>query len=54
MGIGTGKVGVKKTMRTRPLLHTFTNVVAEHRKPGWEPQPVVDLMRFEGQSNTRG
>lgn len=32
----------------------FTNVVAEHRKPGWEPQPAVDLTRFEAQSNTRG
>ncbi len=32
----------------------FTNVVAEHRKPGWQPLPVVDLTRFEGQSNTRG
>jgi len=32
----------------------FTNVVAEHRKPAWEPQPVVDLTRFEAQSNTRG
>ncbi len=31
----------------------FTNVVAEHRKPGWQPLPVVDLTRFEGQSNTR-
>ena len=24
----------------------FTNVVAEHRKPGWKPQPVVDMMQF--------
>ncbi|TXT23662.1 MAG: 7-cyano-7-deazaguanine reductase [Gallionellaceae bacterium] len=32
----------------------FTNVVAEYRKPGWAPQPEVDLMCFEGQSNTRG
>ena len=32
----------------------FTNVVAEHRKPGWQPLPLVDLMQFEGQSNTRG
>lgn len=31
----------------------FTNVVAEHRMPGWVQHPVVDLMRFEGQSNTR-
>jgi len=32
----------------------FTNVVAEHRKPGWEPQPRVDLTAFEANSNTRG
>jgi len=32
----------------------FTNVVAEHRKPGWEPQPAVDLTLFEAQQNTRG
>lgn len=32
----------------------FTNVVAEHRKPGWSPQPIVDLLQFESQSNTRG
>lgn len=32
----------------------FTNVVAEHRKPGWQPAPVVDLTKFETQSNTRG
>ncbi len=32
----------------------FTNVVAEHRKPGWLPLPVIDLMQFELQSNTRG
>lgn len=31
----------------------FTNVLAEHRKPGWEPEPMVDLARFEPQSNTR-
>jgi 7-cyano-7-deazaguanine reductase len=31
----------------------FTNVVAEHRKQGWQAQPLVDLARFEGQSNTR-
>ncbi len=31
----------------------FTNVVAEHRMPGWEPKPLVDLMAFEPQSNTR-
>ena len=32
----------------------FTNVVAEHRKRGWKPQPVVNLAGFEMQSNTRG
>jgi len=32
----------------------FTNVVAEHRKPGWQPQPLVDLTQFQPQSNTRG
>lgn len=32
----------------------FTNVVAEHRQPGWEPKPLVELTRFEHQSNTRG
>ena len=32
----------------------FTNVVAEHRKPGWEPQMHVDLKEFESNSNTRG
>ena len=32
----------------------FTNVVAEHRKPGWEQQPRVDLAAFEANSNTRG
>lgn len=32
----------------------FTNVVAEHRKAGWQPQPLVELSQFESQSNTRG
>lgn len=32
----------------------FTNVVTEHRKLGWQAQPLVDLMQFETQSNTRG
>ncbi len=32
----------------------FTNVVAEHRKPGWEPAPRVELTAFAHQSNTRG
>ena len=32
----------------------FTNVVAEHRQPGWQPAPRVDLSQFEQNSNTRG
>jgi 7-cyano-7-deazaguanine reductase len=32
----------------------FTTVVAEHRQPGWQPQPLVDLTQFAPQSNTRG
>ena len=32
----------------------FTNVVAEHREPGWQPAPRVELDRFDSQSNTRG
>lgn len=32
----------------------FTNVVAEHRKPGWQPRPHVELGAFTAQSNTRG
>lgn len=32
----------------------FTNVVAEHRKKGWKPEPRVDLAEFSAQSNTRG
>jgi len=32
----------------------FTNVVAEHRRPGWEPAPYVELGQFAPQSNTRG
>ena len=31
----------------------FTTVVAEHRKPGWSPQPRVELDAFSGESNTR-
>lgn len=31
----------------------FTNVVAEHRKAGWEPAPLVVLGQFEAQSNIR-
>jgi 7-cyano-7-deazaguanine reductase len=32
----------------------FTNVVAEHRQPGWQAQPYVELGQFSPQSNTRG
>ena len=32
----------------------FTNVVTEHRKKGWKPQPRVELAEFTTQSNTRG
>ena len=32
----------------------FTNVVAEHRKAGWQPAPFVELSQFGTQSNTRG
>ncbi|MFA5083431.1 MAG: preQ(1) synthase [Hydrogenophilaceae bacterium] len=32
----------------------FTNVVAEHRKAGWQPAPYVELSQFAPQSNTRG
>ena len=32
----------------------FTNVVAEHRQPGWQPVPRVDLAQFDSDSNTRG
>jgi 7-cyano-7-deazaguanine reductase len=32
----------------------FTNVVAEHRKAGWKPQPLVDLLQFGEQPATRG
>ncbi len=32
----------------------FTNVVVEHRMPGWEPAPRVQLDTFEPGSNTRG
>ena len=31
----------------------FTNVVAEHRQPGWEPAPQVDLAQFPTNTNTR-
>ena len=32
----------------------FTNVVAEHRKPGWQPVARVDLTQFDHQANIRG
>ncbi|MFY9327811.1 MAG: preQ(1) synthase [Georgfuchsia sp.] len=31
----------------------FTNIVAEHRKKGWKPEPKVELEQFSTQSNTR-
>jgi 7-cyano-7-deazaguanine reductase len=31
----------------------FTNVVAEHRQPGWTPQEQVNLAQFESGSSTR-
>ena len=31
----------------------FTNVVAEHRKKSWKPEPKVELADFCNQSNTR-
>ena len=32
----------------------FTNVVAEHTKPGWNPQPKIDLGQFDSEKNYRG
>lgn len=32
----------------------FTNVVAEHRKAGWQPLPLVELSQFPSESNIRG
>jgi len=32
----------------------FTNVVAEHRKKGWQPATKVELAEFSTQSNSRG
>lgn len=32
----------------------FTNVVAEHRRPGWQPLPRVELAEFPAVANTRG
>lgn len=29
----------------------FTNIVVEHRKSGWRPKPIVNLEKFEKQSN---
>ncbi len=31
----------------------FTTVVAEHRKPGWQPAPRVELQDFPLQTNIR-
>jgi 7-cyano-7-deazaguanine reductase len=32
----------------------FTNIIAEHRKKGWQPAPRIDLDDFPAQLNTRG
>jgi 7-cyano-7-deazaguanine reductase len=32
----------------------YTNVVAEHRKKGWKPLPVVELARHEAQTGLLG
>jgi 7-cyano-7-deazaguanine reductase len=32
----------------------YTNVVAEHRKKGWKPQPRVDLPAFESATGLAG
>ena len=32
----------------------FTNVVAEHCQPGWQPAPRVELSRFDSESSTGG
>ena len=32
----------------------FTNVVAEHTKPGWKPELKVDLGQFDSEKNYRG
>ena len=32
----------------------FTNVIAEHRKTGWQPLPYIELTQFPSQSNTHG
>ena len=29
----------------------FTDIVAEHRKSGWKPKPIVNLEKFEKQSD---
>ena len=32
----------------------FTNVVAEHSKPDWNPKPKIDLGQFDSEKNYRG
>ncbi|MFZ2540344.1 MAG: preQ(1) synthase [Gallionella sp.] len=32
----------------------FTNLIAEHRKQDWQPEPHIELNRFDSPSNTRG
>lgn len=31
----------------------FTNVIADHRKSGWKPQPDIPMHELESQSNIR-
>ncbi len=31
----------------------FTNIVVEHRKRGWKPQPPVSLVAFDSEASTR-
>jgi 7-cyano-7-deazaguanine reductase len=43
-------------MRLRANFHVrggiFTTVVAEHRRKGWKPAPVLDLSGFEAASSS--
>lgn len=32
----------------------FTTVIAEHRQPGWQQQPVVHVLDVPSQASTRG
>lgn len=31
----------------------FTNIIADYRKKGWKPEPVIALREFDAQSNYR-